>query len=533
MKKYIIIALLPLCMLFMSCDDFLDRQPISDLSVDTYWQTENDLKTWNSGIYDGLQSTLRMNWFYWGEIRGGCFAPRGTSWDTNLLYNGLTSTSGSADWSSLYSTIYRANSAIRHIPNSPVGETVAADYLAQAYTMRALMYFYAIRVWGNVPIITEPMEDILNQEKYYSRSDIQDVKQLMLSDIDKAVNLFGPANDMASKSKYYLNKGAAMALKTDILLWFKDFDGAIKAADECINTYGYKLTTGKDYLSQFLSPATSSEMIFNLYWDYSEDSNGFGYAQVLASGSNTIPYHPTEKYFNELIGRKYENDSRINLVLDTLSVSYWLSQDLVNNITQEVYQNFYDGRYSTSNSSFQVKCPKFTEASSSANGGYGGYAWVNNGECNVHMPIYRLADIMLLKAEALAQKSQPDLQGAIDIVNTIRNRAGWTRRATLEDYNTKDKVLNLIIDERCIEFWAEGKHWFDLVRNNKVKEYLDDYIYDHFKDDESAIVNGFEIGVSAPANPIGGYGKILWPLYQDVFRKNPLMSGQQNPPYTE
>ena len=103
----------------------------------------------------------------------------------------------------------------------------------------------------------------------------------------------------------------------------------------------------------------------------------------------------------------------------------------------------------------------------------------------------------------------------------------------MEEYNTTDKVLNLIIDERTIEFWAEGKHWFDLVRNNKVKEYLDEYIYDHFKDDESTIVDGFEIGVSAPANPIGGYGKILWPLYQDVFRKNPMMSGQQNPPYTE
>ena len=139
---------------------------------------------------------------------------------------------------------------------------------------------------------------------------------------------------------------------------------------------------------------------------------------------------------------------------------------------------------------------------------------------------------MLLKAEALALKSNPDLQGTIDIVNTIRERAGWTRKATLAEYNTANKVVNLIIDERTIEFWAEGKHWFDLVRNNKVKEYLDDYI-NEFYSESATKVDGFETGVSTPSNPIGGYGKILWPLYQDVFRKNPKMSGQQNPPYTE
>lgn len=147
------------------------------------------------------------------------------------------------------------------------------------------------------------------------------------------------------------------------------------------------------------------------------------------------------------------------------------------------------------------------------------------------MPIYRLTDIMLLKAEALIQCSKPDLQGAIDIVNTIRQRAGWTRTASLSEYNTADKVLKLVIDERTIELWAEGKHWFDLVRNNKVKEYLDTYMQNAGGD--YAEEEGFVIGVPIPENPIGGYGRILWPLNQDVFKKNPNMLGKQNKPYTE
>ena len=530
MKKLIYLGLLSMGLLTTSCENFLDRQPKSDLSVDTYWKTEKDLQTWNAGMYDGLQSTLKTNWFDWGEVRGGTFAPRGTGWDTNLLYNGLTSTSGTSSWKDLYATIYRANAAIKHIPECPVGETVSAPYLAQAYTMRALMYFYAIRVWGEVPMITEPLEDVNSPERYYGRNSLAEIKTLMLGDIEKAMDLFGPATNMKDASKYSLNRVSALALKVDILMWYKDFDDALDAANDLIDDYGYSLVRGDAYQEQFLKPESSPEMIFNLYWDYTEDGGGFGYATRLASGSNTIPYHPTKEIFNELIGRKYEGDSRIVMVMDTMWVAHELTAYNVFSITDETYDNFYNNQYSNP-AGFIVKCPKFTPYSSTANDGYGGYNYAKNGEDNTRMPLYRLTDIMLLKAEALVQCSTPDLQGAIDIVNDIRQRAGWTRLASYTEYNTPDKVLNLIIDERTIELWAEGKHWFDLVRNNKVKEYLDPYMQN--AGDDYGEEEGFVIGVPVPTNPIGGYGRILWPLNQDVFKKNPNMAGKQNQPYTE
>ena len=105
--KYLLIASVSL--LLSSCENFLDRQPESSLSGETFWTSEQDLKTWNAGMYDGLQSTLRTNWFYWGELRSGIYAERGTAYDRNLLYNGLNSQSGSSSWSDLYKTIYRAN----------------------------------------------------------------------------------------------------------------------------------------------------------------------------------------------------------------------------------------------------------------------------------------------------------------------------------------------------------------------------------------------------------------------------------------
>lgn len=532
MKKYIYISIFSLGLLTTSCENFLDRSPKSDISVDMYWETEQDLKTWNAGMYDGLQNTLQTGWFDWGELRGGTFAPRGTGWDTNLLYNGLTSTSGSSSWKNLYATIYRANAGIKYIPEVPVVETVAAPYLAQAYAMRALMYFYAIRVWGDVPMITEPLEDSETQERYYGRASIQDIKTLMMADLETAMELFGPeSKNIAAASKYYLNRGSAMALKLDVLMWYRNYDEALVVANDLIDKYGYELAPNSSYIGQFLAPGESKEMILNLFWNYIEDDKGFGYSQRIASGSNTIQYHPTKEMFNELIGRKYESDSRINLVLDTLWISQKIAGYGVKSISNETYENFYANQYGNP-TEFQVKCPKFAVYSATAiDKKAPGYIYPKNAEDNTQMPIYRLADILLLKAEALVQCSTPDLQGAIDIVNDIRERAGWTREATITDYNTVDKVLKLVIDERTIELWAEGKHWFDLVRNNKVKEYLDPYM--RGLEGDYVEEEGFVIGVPIPTNPIGGYGKILWPLNQDVFKKNPLMSGKQNAPYTE
>ena len=523
MKKYIYLFIISLSLFLTSCEDFLDRQPKSSLSQETCWQTEQDLKTWNAGIYDGLQATLKNNWFYWGELRSGVYKPRGTAYDTNLLYNGLSSSTGSSNWESLYSTIYRTNAAIAHIPGCPVAVTTSNNYLAQAYAMRALMYFYAIRIWGDVPKITEPMEDIANQERYYGRTSVMDLKNFILDDLDRAIEAFGASTDLGSAVKYYLNRGSAMAIKLDVLMWYKEYDKALVIANDLIKNYGYQSEPASSYAKMFLNPTSSKEMIFNLYWNYEQDGGGFGYAQEIASGSNTIRYHPTEEIYKELVTRKRE-DVRTILIMDTIGISSYITPD---EMTEEAYAKAYNGDYGNT-ANFQIKCPKFAEANDKG----AGYTYKPNGECNVEMPIYRITDVKLLRAEALVLGTKKDYQGAVDAVNEVRRRAGWSVEAKLADYPSEKDLIKLIIDERTIEFWAEGKRWFDIVRNDLVKEYLDQYMID--ADVDNAETDGFNIGVTKPSpDHIGGYGRILWPLYLDVFRKNPSMKGHQNAPYGE
>ena len=102
------------------------------------------------------------------------------AYDRNLLYNGLNSQSGSSSWSDLYKTIYRANAAIKaYSPPAPIGSSVSAPYLGQAYAMRALMYFYAIRVWGGVYLKSlNPWKMFSSQERYYGRTSVEELKLL-------------------------------------------------------------------------------------------------------------------------------------------------------------------------------------------------------------------------------------------------------------------------------------------------------------------------------------------------------------------
>ncbi len=531
LKSYITLAGVALGMTLTSCNDFLDREPISDLSTGIYWKTEADIKTWNSGMYYGLQSTLQSNLYAWGDLRSGVFNPSGTSYDKAILYNGLTSSHGTTSWTNLYATIYRANAGLKHIPETGLGPTVINPYLGQAYAMRALMYFYAIRVWGDVPLILEPYEDNSTQEKYYPRTEVATVLEQILQDLDDAATCFGPELNMSNANKYYLNRGAVQAIKVDVLMWAHRYEDAKLEAKKLIDNYGYKMELDTEtYYDMFrrspLAPvsAKDTEIIFSMYWDFNEYGNGLAFAQYFASGSNTIPYKLSKATYNKVLPLTKTNaDVRASLILDTLKMSASCKSQL--KVTEYTLD---EDSYGVTN--VIPSCPKFSTHDASANDGAGGFSYLVNKECDYHVPIYRLAYIKMLYAEALIMTND-NVQEAIDIVNELRTRAGNADLASLADYPTQTDRIKLLLDEGIMEFWCEGKHWFNLVRTHMVKEYLDP-IY-ATRGDES-LQDGFDYGVADPGpDHIGGFGRLLWPLNQDVFRKNPYMKGQQNLPYDE
>ena len=58
-----------------SCSDFLNEEPVSEIPAGDMWQTARDAKAGINEIYGLLRSTLRENYFYWGEFRSDNVAP--------------------------------------------------------------------------------------------------------------------------------------------------------------------------------------------------------------------------------------------------------------------------------------------------------------------------------------------------------------------------------------------------------------------------------------------------------------------------
>jgi starch-binding outer membrane protein, SusD/RagB family len=79
--------------------------------------------------------------------------------------------------------------------------------------------------------------------------------------------------------------------------------------------------------------------------------------------------------------------------------------------------------------------------------------------------VYRLADVKLMKAEALIKTN--DVPSAMTIVNEIRSRAGLSAISA----SSQNDALNKLLNERRKEFAFEGKRWYDLLRTNKILEF--------------------------------------------------------------
>src|ERR1044072_9761208 len=85
------------------CKKFLDEKPVSTLAPETYWKSETDATNWIAGIYNSLQTTLRTNWFDWGEVRADNMRVGGTgnaqlTMITNTLSANDADINGTTQW---------------------------------------------------------------------------------------------------------------------------------------------------------------------------------------------------------------------------------------------------------------------------------------------------------------------------------------------------------------------------------------------------------------------------------------------------
>ena len=123
----------------ISCDKALDEEPISTIPPDQFWKDKNDATNWMAGIYNSLQTTLRTNWFDWGEVRSNNVRVGGTgnaqlTMITNTLSANDADINGTTRWTDMYTTISLCNYGIKYFPpmidqNLDAGAAVYREFL--------------------------------------------------------------------------------------------------------------------------------------------------------------------------------------------------------------------------------------------------------------------------------------------------------------------------------------------------------------------------------------------------------------------
>ena len=485
MKKIISIFLIPIVLTVSSCEDFLNEQPRSALSAGNYWQTENDIRTAIAGIYDGIQDIVDANFINWGEGRSDNFVRGGTGeTEYAFMYNALTADMGTTDWTSLYAVILRANLIIKNVPGieGDLTETEKNNYIAQAYAVRAWCHLLGVKVWGDFPLVQEVIE---NKEAKPARTPVAAVLDGVVADLLTARELV----DEDNTSVFEVNVGGILAILTEAYMWQHAYQNVIGTSDELLATRRYELEQGaENWKGIFTDPSGSSETIWSLHRETENAIDpGNGIANLIGSGDRTSSFVMDPN----LLARweqQSDQDFRDNLIYDTIDAEQAGAVGFI--------WKYFDLDPEDQDDRLGEQMPRRADA-------------------NIQNPMYRLADILLLRAEAYNQLNNE--QEAVDILNDIKTRAGLDP-VTVDDFDTREELQITILEERQFELFAEGKRWFDLRRTGLVKTVMDP-VLEQRQVEAGLTVIGF-----------GDERLALFPVNRDVLNANPSL--EQNPPYT-
>ena len=442
--------------------EVLDLKPVSEISQENFWQTPDDAESAVIAIYDGIQSGLIWT-SVWGEVRADVFSRTQGNVVSDLsevLDNRISPSTTFGTWEPLYNIINRANLLLTNVEGIPgLNEGKKNQYLGEAYFARAISYFFAVRNWGDVPLITEPFLSA-SDDFEVPRSPKADVFAQIESDLEMAVALLPTSYTSETETRGRATKGAAQALQTDVFLWIAQLEGggapyfqqAVTAADAVINNGLYALLPADQYNTLFFTKNTQEsifELQFNVASGELQDPNSSGGNHAPAALTLALPFNN----------------------FDRLAISQQFLDAVEPGDLRLEYFTF----------NLDTEAPRFLK--------YPGTPTGTNEFMflDANIIFYRVADILLLKAEALNALGQS--AEAVTIVNQIRNRAGLANTTA----TSPGEVKAAILQERYVELAAEGKRWFDLVRNGVAVETIDN--------------------LNDPAN-------VLWPVREDIIEQN-------------
>lgn len=444
MKKSISLLLAALLAL-TSCSDPLNLKPVSDIAGNDFWKNASDVENGVSAVYYSLSKALGKGVYDWGELRGGNYfgnQPNGPDqWD--IINNVITSTNSAALWTHLYQTINRANLVLKYAPTANMLPTDKSARLSECYAIRALCYFYIVRVWGDAPLFLEPVEAYSPQEVFRERTAAETLLRHAVNDLESAELYAQPVTNAAFK-RSRINLMGIYAIMADVYAWMHEYDKVLSVTDK-IDVLAPAASASAYWKLFDISPSASQE-VFTENWKAI-----FAKVETETDLSTLNKERIFYLHYDEL-----ENGTNGN-------TSYFCNGVSKANPTEKLLSCFEPGdkRYASTFTNSNPKRIAMKFWPKDAKFGTGGV--VSDGD----IVLYRMSDITLLKAEAYAAIGK--FGNAVEELNKIRTRSGLTARVEA-DFLTVDELMLAILQERTVEFVGEGKYWFDLLRTGHAAD---------------------------------------------------------------
>lgn len=403
-----------LVVLLSSCEKFLEVNPKESISDAVTIVDRTSAETAIRGVYSALAS---------GDYYGTSFQSIGYLSGDNIQWTGSQSqvqefinkkvnadnATISSAWVAIYRTINRANNVITKVANvtdPQLTQALKNQYIGEAYFIRALAYFDLARTWGGVPLITVPTVNPTDNVGL-KRSTQAETYAQVLKDLEAAEPLLPATTD-----RFRATRKTVWALRARYHLYQKEWAKAEEYASKVItDATNYRLI--KPFSAFFANDARgTAESIFEIFYNGTTEVNSHRGQWQPQTNGGTRQWAP--------------NDALVALLNDPTvggNRSALVSKDNQN----RWYGNLYY-RNPASDPSY----------------------------------IIRIAELYLIRAEALAQQSK--LNEALVDLNLVRDRAGIAPSTAA----TKDNVLLAIENERRVEFALEPHRWFDIVRTGRA-----------------------------------------------------------------
>jgi len=433
----------------VSCKKDLLLPPYNGMINEEVVNTIEGLQSATIGTYNYIKDAYYVrNYHFFTEYASDNVSLSGTTTDPLFYAYNYQHQKNQANseqfWRKAYQAIYGTNVVIEKVPQTE--DAIRNQLLGENHYLRAMIHFDLVKVFGR-PYTEDSGESLgvmiktnTDVTELPPRSKVKDVYALVISDLNKAIELTN-----SSKNNTFASKEVAKALLSRVYLYMGNYEQAYALADEVIKSQRYALLSSVEYPKYFTkSPEENAETIFAIKHVLSDDRTWGSLGSMYWGGSSGY-------------GEMYASLSYRNLLNK-------FPNDLRNSFVVAQYEKNADGSVKTD---AQGK-PVFQKRNGYEKHFISKYSFQNGYESLSSPVVLRLAEMYLNRAEAafhLGKQAE-----ALADVNVIRQRAGLSGAALFSTDNMMGytSVLDVVLDERRLELAFESQRKFDVFRNKQT-----------------------------------------------------------------